>query len=87
MRRRDFITLLGGAATWPTAARARKSALPVIGFTHASTAERNRDVVNAFEDGFKQTGYASGENVAIEYRWANDDYSRLPELVQDLVVS
>jgi putative tryptophan/tyrosine transport system substrate-binding protein len=59
--------------------------LPIVGYIHPSAADRNQDTANAFEEGLKQTGYTSRENVSIEYRWANDDYSRLPELVQNLV--
>jgi putative tryptophan/tyrosine transport system substrate-binding protein len=86
MRRRDFIALIGGVTgAWPLVVRAQQPSFPVIGFLNASAAERNRDVVAAFEDGLKQTGYIPGKNVAIEYRWANDDYDRLPDLVQELV--
>jgi putative tryptophan/tyrosine transport system substrate-binding protein len=85
MKRREFIGLLGGVATaWPLEARAQQSSVPVIGFLNSSAAERSRDVIAAFEDGLKQTGYIPGENVAIEYRWANDDYDRLPGLMQEL---
>ncbi len=85
MRRREFIALLGGgAAAWPFMVRAQQLRVPVIGFLHASSAERSRDVVAAFEDGLKQSGYVPGENVAIEYRWANDDYDRLPDLMREL---
>jgi ABC-type uncharacterized transport system substrate-binding protein len=85
MRRREFITALGGvAAAWPLTARAQPAGVPVAGFLHASDADRGRDVVAAFENGLKQTGYTPGENVAIEYRWADDNYDRLPELVQEL---
>jgi putative ABC transport system substrate-binding protein len=76
---------LGGAAAWPLAAKAQTPSVPVAGFLHASTADRSRDAVAAFEDGLKQTGYSPDENVTIEYRWADDNYDRLPELAHELV--
>lgn len=86
MRRRQFIKLLGGVTiAAPLAARAQQPVMPVIGFMHPSTADRTRDVIGAFEEGLKATGYAAGKNIAIEYRWANDDYDRLPDIAQDLL--
>ena len=86
MRRRRFLSLFGcGAVAWPITVRAQQPSLPVIGFLHASSADRSRDVIAAFDDGLKQVGYVPGENVAIEYRWANDDYDRLPGLMKELV--
>ena len=85
MRRREFVALLGGsAAAWPFRAHAQKPSASV-GFIHASAADRSRDVVAAFEDGLRQAGYPPGDTLTIEYRWANDDYDRLPRLAQELV--
>src|SRR3954469_18247550 len=85
MRRREFISLVGGAAAaWPMVARAQQ-AVPVIGHMHAGTAEDNRDQVAAFEQGLGQLGYFNGRNVALEYRWPVSQYDRLPALAAELV--
>jgi putative ABC transport system substrate-binding protein len=86
MRRREFITLLGGAAvTWPLAARGQQSVRPVIGFLHQGTPETNKDFIAAFHQGLRQSGYLEGQNVTLELRWAEARYDRLPVLAADLV--
>jgi putative ABC transport system substrate-binding protein len=85
MKRREFITLLGGGAAWPLAARAQHSSMPTIGFLAGGLQQSGLPMVAAYKQGLADTGYIEGENVAIEYRWANAQYDQLPMLAADLV--
>ena len=85
MRRREFITFIGGAAAWPLTARAQQPAMPVIGFLSSRSPGESASVVAAFRQGLHETGFIEGQNLGIAFRWAEGRYDRLPALASELV--
>jgi len=85
MKRRDFITLVGGAAAWPIAARAQQAPMPVVGFVRSTSLAPFQNLVVAFGQGLKEAGFVAGQNVAVEYRYAENQRDRLPALVAELL--
>ena len=85
IRRREFITFLGGAAAWPLAARAQQSGMPVVGFLGSELHDLYAGRLRAFHQGLRETGFVEGRNVAFEYRWAEGEYGRFPTLLADLI--
>src|SRR4051812_16935240 len=85
MRRRTFLALLGGTAEWPLPVRAQPSSIPVIGFLSSASPDQDAGRLRAFREGLNEAGYTEGRNVSIEYRWAEEQPERLPQLAAELV--
>src|SRR5262249_19141320 len=85
MRRREFIALVGGTLAWPVRGDAQQTTLPVVGFLNSASADGYAPMANAFRDGLKNTGHVEGDNIVIEYRWADNQYDRLSALAAELV--
>jgi ABC-type uncharacterized transport system substrate-binding protein len=85
MRRREFITLIGGAAAWPLGVRAQQRGMPVVGVLHSTTPDVNTHTLTAFRNGLNETGFTEGQNISIEYRWAFGRFDRLPALARELI--
>ena len=85
MRRREFIAGLGSAAAWPVVARAQQPGMPVIGFLGTGSSEPTDYLLSAFLKGLGEAGFVDGQNVKIDYRWANNEYDRLPQFAADLI--
>ena len=85
LRRREFIAALGGAAAWPLTAWAQRQAMPLVAFINSGSAGGYQHVVVAFRQGLKETGYIEGQNVTVEYRWAEGQYDRVPVIALELV--
>jgi len=85
VRRREFLGVVGGAAAWPVAAAAQRSAMPLVGFLNSASPQVFSDRLRAFHNGLKETGFVEGENITVLYRWADNQFDRIPELAADLV--